>query len=79
MTCYTCGRYISCYKEAFDKMREVITIQTDQKNPTHVAKRTLDTDLNVMLIDAFEALRIKEYCCRKILTSSINFHDLEYQ
>jgi DNA-directed RNA polymerase subunit N (RpoN/RPB10) len=60
-------------------MRQIRTIEADQKQPTHVAKRIVNTDLNVTLVDVFEALCVRRYCCRNHLTTIVNFHDLEFE
>jgi DNA-directed RNA polymerase subunit N (RpoN/RPB10) len=77
MMCYECGLPLSSIKEAFDMMRQIKTIEADQKNPTHISKRAVNTDLTVVLVDAFEALGVRRYCCKNHLTTIVNFHDLE--
>ena len=77
MVCYQCGFPISNIKEVFDMMRQIKTIEADQARQVHVSNRIVDSNLNVILIDAFEALGVKKYCCRAHITSTINFHDLE--
>lgn len=79
MMCYECGMPLSNIKEAFDVMRQIKTIEVDQKQPTHISKRIVNTDLTVTLTDAFEALGVRRYCCRNHLTTITNFHDLEYE
>ena len=47
MMCYECGMPLSNIKEAFDVMRQIKTIEVDQKQPTHIAKRIVNTDLTI--------------------------------
>jgi len=79
MCCYECGLPLSNIKEAFDMLRQIKTIEHDQKDPTHVSKRILNSELTVTLEDVFDALCVRRYCCRAHLTTSVNFHDSEYE
>jgi DNA-directed RNA polymerase subunit N (RpoN/RPB10) len=79
MMCYECGMPISNIKELFDMMRQIKTIEADQKQHTHVGKRMVNNDLSVTLTDVFEALSVRRYCCRNHLTTIVNFHDLEFE
>jgi DNA-directed RNA polymerase subunit N (RpoN/RPB10) len=75
MVCYQCGYPLSEIKEAFDLMRQIKTINQDQT--THVSKRALDPKQDVNLVEVFKVLHVNKVCCSKILTGSVNFHDLE--
>lgn len=79
MVCYECGTPISNIKELFDMLRRIKTVEYDQKKPTHIAKRWVNQDISIDLLDVFEALGIKRYCCRTHITTAVNFHDLEYE
>jgi len=79
MVCYECGMPLSNIKEAFDMMRQIKTKEVDQKDPTHISKRAVNTDLTVTLEDAFIALGVRRYCCKNHLTTIVNFHDLEFE
>ena len=79
MVCYECGMPLSNIKELFDALRQIKTIEADQKDPTHISKRIINTDLTVTLQDVFEALFVRRYCCRNHLTTIVNFHDLEFE
>jgi len=54
-------------------------MEVDQKDPTHISKRAVNTDLTVTLEDAFVALGVRRYCCKNHLTTIVNFHDLEFE
>lgn len=79
MMCYECGMPLSNIKELFDMLRQIKTIEHDQKDPTHVAKRILNSELTVTLEDVFDALGVRRYCCRNHLTTAVQFHDLEFE
>ncbi len=79
MVCYECGMPLSNIKELFDALRQIKTMEADQKDPVHISKRIINTDLTVTLQDVFEALSVRRYCCRNHLTSIVNFHDLEFE
>lgn len=79
MVCYECGTPISHVKELFDMLRRIKTVEYDQKNPTHIAKRWVNHDISIDLVDVFDALNIKRYCCRTHIMTAVNFHDLEYE
>ena len=79
MVCYECGMPLSNIKELFDALRQIKTMEADQKDPVHISKRIINTDLTVTLQDVFEALNVRRYCCRNHLTSIVNFHDLEFE
>ena len=78
MRCYQCGNPISNIKAAFDKMRQIKTIESESKSDsTHVGKRMVDATQNLTLEDIFEILQLKRYCCRTHILTAINFHDME--
>lgn len=79
MVCYECGTPISQVKELFDMLRKIKTIEYDQKKPIHISKRWVDPHISIDLVDVFDALHIKRYCCRTHIMAAVNFHDLEYE
>ena len=79
MVCYDCGAPISQIKELFDMLRRIKTVEYDQQNSTHIAKRWVNHDISVDLLDVFEAIGLKRYCCRAHIMTAVNFHDLEYE
>lgn len=72
MKCYHCGRGIS---DIWDAFLELLKEKTpDAKNPNN---RFFNPEGNT-LKEIFEQLGVEKVCCRSILTSSANFHDLEF-
>ena len=78
MRCYQCGTPISSIKQAFDRMRQIKTMESaSSADSTHVGKRMVDATQNTTLAEIFDTLQLTRYCCRTHIISTINFHDME--
>lgn len=75
--CYDCGTPLNDFMEAFNYMKAILELKSDQK--VHIDKRILDTKPSMSVNAIFEALNIRKEkdCCRTRFLTTILPKDLE--
>lgn len=71
------GEYVDIYELLKNKMyeEELKKIYKNDYNPSQIE---IDNLVNIQLIEIFELLKIKRYCCRRILITNVNYDSLLY-
>ncbi len=79
--CPTCntslGEYIELYKLLKNDIYEV-ELKKIYKNNYNPSQIEIDSLINVNLSEIFDLLKIKKYCCRRVLITNVDFDSLLY-
>lgn len=79
--CCTCNFSLGEYVDLYELLKnhvyelELKKIYKEDYNPSQIE---IDSLVNIQLQDIFELLNIKNYCCRRILITNVNYDSLLY-
>lgn len=79
--CPTCNNSIGEYYDLYESFKndkysiELKKIYKENYNPSQIE---IDNLIDIKLNDIFELLNIKNYCCRRILITNVNYDSLLY-
>jgi DNA-directed RNA polymerase subunit N (RpoN/RPB10) len=79
--CPTCNNSVSECFDLYELLKndiysqELKKIYKDNYNPSQIE---IDNLIDIKLNDIFELLNIKNYCCRRILITNVNYDSLLY-
>ena len=79
--CPTCNNSLGEYTEIYKLLKndmyetELKKIYKDNYNPSQIE---IDSLINVNVSEIFDLLKIKKYCCRRVLITNVDFDSLLY-
>ena len=79
--CPSCNFSLGEYAELYELLKnnvyeiELKKIYKDNFNPTQIE---IDSLININVSDIFDMLKIKRYCCRRVLITNVSFDSLLY-
>jgi DNA-directed RNA polymerase subunit N (RpoN/RPB10) len=79
--CPTCNTSVAEFYSLYELLKnevyseELKKIYKDNYNPSQIE---IDNLVDIKLNDIFELLNIKNYCCRRILITNVNYDSLLY-